>query len=57
MAEKISKIIWTQIDEAPALATYSLLPIVNAFTNAAGVLVETKDISLSDVFWQHFPKI
>ncbi len=42
-----TKIIWTQIDEAPALATYSLLPIVNAFTNAAGVAVETRDISLS----------
>lgn len=33
----MSKIIWSKIDEAPALATYSLLPIVNAFTNAAGV--------------------
>lgn len=42
-----AKIIWTQIDEAPALATYSLLPIVNAFTKAAGVSVETRDISLS----------
>jgi len=42
-----TKIIWTEIDEAPALATYSLLPIVNAFTNAAGVSVETRDISLS----------
>jgi isocitrate dehydrogenase len=42
-----TKIIWTEIDEAPALATYSLLPIVNAFTNAAGVAVETRDISLS----------
>ncbi len=42
-----AKIIWTEIDEAPALATYSLLPIVNAFTKAAGVSVETRDISLS----------
>ena len=42
-----TKIIWTEIDEAPALATYSLLPIVNAFTKAAGVNVETRDISLS----------
>ena len=42
-----TKIIWTEIDEAPALATYSLLPIVNAFTKAAGVAVETRDISLS----------
>ncbi len=43
----LPKIIWTKIDEAPALATYSLLPIVNAFTKAAGVTVETSDISLS----------
>jgi len=42
-----STIIWTKIDEAPALATYSLLPIVNAFTHAAGVNVETSDISLA----------
>ena len=43
----MSKIIWTKIDEAPALATYSLLPIVNAFTKAAGVEVVTSDISLA----------
>ena len=43
----MSKIIWTKIDEAPALATYSLLPIVNAFTKAAGVDVVTSDISLA----------
>ena len=42
-----AKIIYTQTDEAPALATYSLLPIVAAFTKAAGVAVETRDISLS----------
>jgi isocitrate dehydrogenase len=42
-----SKIIWTQIDEAPALASYSLLPIVQAFTKGTGVEVETSDISLS----------
>ncbi len=47
MSAQTAKIIWTQIDEAPALATYSLLPIVNAFTIAAGVNVETRDISLS----------
>jgi isocitrate dehydrogenase len=41
------KIIWSKIDEAPALATYSLLPIVNAFTKAAGVVVETRDISVA----------
>ena len=43
----MSKIIWSKIDEAPALATYSLLPIVNAFTKAAGVNVVTSDISLA----------
>ncbi len=43
----LPKIIWTKIDEAPALATYSLLPIVNAFTKAAGVEVVTSDISLA----------
>ncbi|MFT7859576.1 MAG: NADP-dependent isocitrate dehydrogenase [Sulfurimonas sp.] len=43
----MSKIIWSKIDEAPALATYSLLPIVNAFTKEAGVEVETSDISLA----------
>jgi isocitrate dehydrogenase len=41
------KIIYTQTDEAPALATYSLLPIVQAFTRAAGIEVTTKDISLA----------
>ncbi len=40
-------IIWTKIDEAPALATYSLLPIVKAFTKEAGVDVDLRDISLS----------
>ncbi len=44
---KISKIIYTKTDEAPALATYSLLPIIKTFTNAAGVEVELMDISLA----------
>ena len=43
----MSKIIWTKIDEAPALATYSLLPIVQKFCAAGGVEVESRDISLS----------
>jgi isocitrate dehydrogenase len=43
----MSKIIYTITDEAPALATYSFLPIVEAFTKPAGVEVETRDISLS----------
>src|SRR3954467_12498641 len=42
-----TKIIYTQTDEAPALATYSLLPIVQAFTKHAGLNVETRDISLA----------
>lgn len=50
------KIIWTKIDEAPALATYSLLPIVQAFTAAAGVSVETRDISLAGRILANFPE-
>ncbi|MEC8333092.1 MAG: NADP-dependent isocitrate dehydrogenase [Verrucomicrobiota bacterium] len=42
-----AKIIYTITDEAPALATYSLLPIIKAYTAAAGVMVETRDISLA----------
>jgi isocitrate dehydrogenase len=56
MSQEIAKIIWTKIDEAPALATYSLLPIVNAFTKAAGVKVETKDISLAGRIIANFPE-
>jgi isocitrate dehydrogenase len=41
------KILYTLTDEAPFLATYSLLPIVEAFTATAGITVETRDISLS----------
>ncbi|MCF7732384.1 MAG: NADP-dependent isocitrate dehydrogenase [Akkermansiaceae bacterium] len=44
---KVPTIIYTQTDEAPALATHSLLPIVQAFTKHAGIAVETRDISLS----------
>lgn len=43
----MSKILYTKTDEAPALATYSLLPIVKAFTAKAGIDVETRDISLA----------
>ncbi|MEX1311951.1 MAG: NADP-dependent isocitrate dehydrogenase [Candidatus Sulfomarinibacteraceae bacterium] len=50
-----SKIIWTKIDEAPALATYSLLPIVQAFTRGTGVEVETRDISLAGRVIANFP--
>jgi isocitrate dehydrogenase len=48
-------IIWTEIDEAPALATYSLLPIIQAFTKGTGVAVETRDISLSGRILANFP--
>ena len=41
------EIMWTKVDEAPALATYSLLPIVEAFVGAAGVKMKLKDISLA----------
>ncbi|HNL55227.1 MAG TPA: NADP-dependent isocitrate dehydrogenase, partial [Turneriella sp.] len=51
-----AKITWTKIDEAPALATYSLLPIVQAFTKAAGVEVETRDISLAARILSSFPE-
>ena len=50
-----SKIIYTLTDEAPALATYSLLPIVQAFARSSGVLVETRDISLSGRIIANFP--
>ena len=49
------KIIWTKIDEAPALATYSLLPIVNAFAKGTGIDFETKDISLAGRIIANFP--
>jgi isocitrate dehydrogenase len=50
------KIIYTMVDEAPALATYSLLPIVQAFTKAAGISVETRDISLAGRILANFPE-
>jgi len=50
-----SKIIYTLTDEAPALATYSLLPIVQAFTRSSGIAVETRDISLSGRIIASFP--
>ena len=50
-----AKIIYTLTDEAPALATYSLLPIVQAFTRSAGLTVETRDISLAARVLANFP--
>ncbi|BCE01336.1 NADP-dependent isocitrate dehydrogenase [Marinicellulosiphila megalodicopiae] len=52
-----SKIIYTQTDEAPALATYSFLPIVQGFAKTAGVSVETRDISLSGRIIATFPEV
>ena len=52
----MSKIIYTKTDEAPMLATHSLLPIVNAFASKAGVEVETKDISLASRVLSIFPE-
>ena len=49
------KIIYTETDEAPALATYSFLPIVKAFTRAANVAVGTRDISLAGRIIANFP--
>ncbi len=50
------EIMWTKTDEAPGLATFSLLPIVNAFVNAAGVSVTLKDISLAGRILATFPE-
>ncbi len=56
MSKETPKILYTLTDEAPALATYSLLPIVQAFTKSAGVQVETRDISLSGRIIATFPE-
>ncbi|MBE9531593.1 MAG: NADP-dependent isocitrate dehydrogenase, partial [Proteobacteria bacterium] len=50
-----SKIIYTKVDEAPALATYSLLPIINAYLGTSGINVETRDISLAGRIIANFP--
>jgi isocitrate dehydrogenase len=50
-----SKITWTLVDEAPALATYSLLPVLQAFTQNTGLDIETADISLSGRILANFP--
>ena len=53
---KTSKIFYTITDEAPMLATHSLLPIVQAFTAPAGIEVETRDISLAGRILANFPE-
>ena len=50
-----TKIIWTKIDEAPALATYCLLPIVKSFAKGTGIDIETRDISLAGRIIANFP--
>lgn len=52
----MAKIIYTNVDEAPALATYSLLPIINAFSSVSGVSIETRDISLAGRIIATFPE-
>ncbi len=56
MSTQTPKIIYTETDEAPALATYSLLPIIKAFTKPAGISVETRDISLAGRIIAAFPE-
>ncbi|MEX1197871.1 MAG: NADP-dependent isocitrate dehydrogenase [Pseudohongiellaceae bacterium] len=56
MSNDGAKIIYTETDEAPRLATYSLLPIIESFTKAVGVSVETRDISLAGRIIAQFPE-
>lgn len=56
MSENKSTIIYTETDEAPALATYSFLPIIKVFTDASDVAVETRDISLAGRVIANFPE-
>ena len=56
MSNTTSKIIYTITDEAPALATFSLLPVIRAFTKTAGIEVETRDISLAGRIIANFPE-
>ena len=54
---EVPTIIYTKTDEAPALATYSLLPIIQAFTKSTGIAVETRDISLAGRIISQFPDL
>ncbi|MBV6644421.1 MAG: NADP-dependent isocitrate dehydrogenase, partial [Cyclobacteriaceae bacterium] len=56
MTKQVSKIIYTKTDEAPALATYSLLPTIQAFASSADIEVEVKDISLAGRIIANFPE-
>ena len=52
----VSKIVYTKVDEAPALATYSFLPMIKAFTKSSGIEMVTKDISLAGRIIANFPE-
>ncbi|MBL4890160.1 MAG: NADP-dependent isocitrate dehydrogenase [Candidatus Lindowbacteria bacterium] len=56
MTDKTLKIVWTDIDEAPALATHSLLPILQSFTKGSGIEFETRNISLASRIIANFPE-
>lgn len=56
MAEETAKIRWTIVDEAPRLATFSLLPIINSYLKGSGVELETRDISLAGRVLANFPE-
>jgi isocitrate dehydrogenase len=56
MPIELGMILWTEVDEAPALATYSLLPIVRKFTAGTGTTIETADISLAGRILANFPE-
>jgi len=56
MSNDVSKIIYTITDEAPALATYSFLPIIQSYTASSGINIETSDISLAARVLANFPK-
>jgi len=56
MTEKTSTIRWTKVDEAPALATYSLLPIIQTYLKGSGIEVELRDISLAGRVLANFPE-
>src|SRR5690554_8186005 len=60
MSKDNPKIIYTETDEAPVLATYSLLPVIRAFTQSAGIEIETRNTSLADhilaAFQDHLQK-
>ena len=56
MQNSIAKIIWTKTDEAPMLASYSLLPIIQAYTQGTGISIESRDISLAGRILSCFPE-